>query len=91
MVGAPVGAIALPLLGLTMLRRAPLGRALGLSLAGALVGLLLAALLVPAGGVWPVPALVPAFGFGGLLAGAAAARVPSLRLARGRASGRLRA
>jgi uncharacterized membrane protein len=90
MVGAPVGAVALPLLGLTVLRRVPLGRALALPFVGALAGVLVAALLLPAGAVWPVPALVPALGFSGLFAGAVAARVDVPRLVRSRTTGRRR-
>ena len=90
-VGGPAGAVSLPLLGLTVLRRVPLGHALGGAGVGALAALLLAALLVPSGAVWPVPLLVPALGLGGLLAGACSARIAATRLNAGRAAGRLRA
>jgi hypothetical protein len=79
--GAPAGAVLLPLLGFTVLRRVPLGRALGYALGGALAGLLAAAALVPRGPMWPVPALLPALALAGILSGVVAARVVSRRAA----------
>jgi hypothetical protein len=70
LVGAPAGAVLLPLLGFTLLRRVPVGRAFGYALLGALIGLLAAAVAVPRGPMWPVPILVPVLGVTGLLAGA---------------------
>ncbi len=75
LVGAPAGALALPLLGLTVLRRVPLGRAVGLPALGALLGLALSVRLSPGPSAGlAVPASVPALATLGLLAGAAAAR-----------------
>ena len=79
MVGAPAGAVALPLLGLTFLRKQPLSRALGFPVLGALLGLTAAVMFVRGPALWPVPWLVPALGFGGVFAGAAAASVERLR------------
>jgi hypothetical protein len=79
LVGAPAGAVLLPLLGFTLLRRVPLGRALGYALGGALAGLLAAAVLMPRGPIWPVPAQLPALALAGLFVGAVAARLSSER------------
>ncbi len=78
--GAPAGAVALPVLGLTVLRRVPLGRALGLPVLGAAPGLAAAALLAPGpASTVGLPAVVPALAAGGVLVGAAAARAAGRR------------
>lgn len=74
LVGGPVGAIALPLLGMTVLRKTPLSRALGYPFLGSLLGVVAASVFVTGPRMLPVPMLVPALGFGGLFLGVAAAR-----------------
>jgi hypothetical protein len=73
-VGAPLGGVALPVVGLTVLRRTPLGRAVAFPLAGMLVGFVIAALVIGETALWPLPLLVPALALVGLLAGVAIAR-----------------
>jgi hypothetical protein len=75
MVGLPLGAVAAPALGFSVLRRTPLGRALGFPIAGALLGLATAAVFSPGPALLPLSALVPALAAGGLALGAVIARV----------------
>ena len=67
-VGLPLGALAAPLLGLTVLRRTPLKRALGLPTAGALLGLAASALFHH-GAALPIPGLTLLLLVLGLLVG----------------------
>lgn len=79
LVGAPLGAVALPVVGLTVLRRTPLGRALAFPLGGMFAGLTVATIAVTGPAMWPVPPLVPAFAVMGLLTGVLfARRVPQM-------------
>lgn len=82
--GAPVGAVVLPLLAATVLRRVPIGRAVGLTAAGTACGLAVAAVAVQpvAPGAIPplVPTLLPALAGAGTLLGAWAARRGTARL-----------
>jgi hypothetical protein len=73
LVGLPLGALAVPLLGLTILRRTPLKRALGLPAAGALSGLVAGAAL-HRGTALPVPVLTMVLLGVGTLLGAIVAR-----------------
>jgi hypothetical protein len=75
LVGVPFGAIATPLLGLSVLRRAPLWRAILLPVVGAFVGLAIGATFSPRPAMLPVPALVVSFAAGGLIAGSIVARL----------------
>ena len=84
LVGAPLGAVLAPLLGLTVLRRAPLRRALGLPALGALVGLAVGALASGARATAPILPIAE-FSWGlGLLVGVMVARanLPGARAAR---------
>ena len=58
MIGGSVGAVAIPLLLFTLLRRTPLGRAVGLPLLGALLGLVTAAVVSPFPAITPFPRLL---------------------------------
>ena len=79
MIGGTTGAVAMPVLSFSLLRRTPLGRALGFPLVGALLGLVAAAVLTPFPATTPISALVPMFGLVGLLLGAIGARVADRR------------
>ena len=74
MVGAPLGALALPLLEFSILRRTSLGRGLGFAMLGALLGLVIGALWTGGPPTLPLPAIVPALGVVGTLGGALIAR-----------------
>jgi hypothetical protein len=72
---APVGAVTLPLLGLTILRRTPIGRSVAYYTLGLLIGVAVAALLSPHAPTPPAVApLVPGLALAGALAGALVAR-----------------
>lgn len=73
-VGAPAGAVALPVLGLTILRHTPLHRALGFPFVGALLGIGLAVHAVLGMAIWPSPVEIPLFGVAGMVLGAIVAR-----------------
>lgn len=80
MIGAPIGTLTLPLVGLTVLRKTPLRRALGLPLLGAGLGVLVAALSVHGPALYPLPTIVSALVGGGFLTGVLAARIGVQRL-----------
>jgi hypothetical protein len=77
MAGVPLGAVALPILGLGLMRRTPLGRALGYPFLGALLGVLAGAALSPGPATARVPLLVPALVAAGVALGVAVARFGS--------------
>ena len=72
---APVGAVTLPLLGLTLLRRTPIGRSIGYFACGLLCGVVLAiALSAHAPSPPAVAPFVPGLALTGVLVGALLAR-----------------
>jgi len=70
-VGAPLGALAAPLMGLSVLRRAPLWRVLLVPVVGALAGLTLGLLLSPGVARLPLRPLAIVLAAGGMVAGSA--------------------